>query len=110
MKALHYSTIMAHSLRSMKVAALLSCVLFMGAQTVWAETPSESMQSEQQVIEQQRVEKNIPGSYHYHSQYEMTKDGEGTYRSTYESQKNEWFCCLNWFSSDDEASTESEKS
>ncbi len=110
MKESRYSKIMAHSVRSMKAAALLSCVLFMGAQTVWAGAPSDSMQSDRQVVEQQRVEKNIPGSYHYQSEYEMTKDEEGTYRSTYESRKNEWFCCLNWFSSKDETSTDSEKS
>ena len=110
MKESRCSTIMALCSGSMKGAALLSCVLFIGAQTVWAEGASDPKHGEMQVVEQHRVEENIRGSYHYQSQYEMTKDGEGTYRSTYESQKNEWFCCLNWFSSEDETSTDSEKS
>ncbi len=110
MKELRYSTIMALSSASLKTAAILSCVLLMGTQTVWAQASTDSQHKDIQVVEQQRVEKHIPGSYHYKSQYEMTKDGEGNYRSTYESKKNEWFCCLNWFSSEDEVDTESEKS
>jgi hypothetical protein len=40
----------------------------------------------------------------------MTKDEKGNYHSTYESQKHEWFCCLDWFSSEDEPSTKAGKS
>jgi hypothetical protein len=62
------------------------------------------------VVAQKRVETNTPGIYHYESQYEMTKDGKGNYRSTYESQKSEWFCCMDWFSSEDKPSTKAGKS
>jgi len=104
------SLIMSLSSPSFKVAAILSCLLFMGMQTVWAQSSSDNKQSDSKVVVQKRVEKNIPGTYHYESQYKMTKDEKGNYRSTYESQKHEWFCCLDWFSSEDEPSTKAGKS
>ncbi len=104
------SPIMPFSSRSIKSVAILSCLLFMGTQAVWAQSSNDATQNDHKVVAQKRVEKSIPGTYYYQSHYEMTKDGKGNYHSTYESQKNEWFCCRNWFSSEEEASTKSGKS
>ncbi len=92
------------------VSAVVPCVVVLSTTIAFAEPAHKSEMDDTQVVAQERVEKNVPGSYHYKSKYEMTTDGNGTYHSTYQSQKKEWFCCLNWFSSEDETSTESEKS
>ena len=110
MKESSCSPIMAFLLRRIKAVAFLGCALFMCTQPVGAESLSDTSQGEVQVVAKKRVEKNIPGTYHYESQYKMTKDEKGNYHSTYESQKNEWFCCLDWFSSEDEPSTKASKS
>ncbi len=86
---------------------VLSCVLFLGTQTVSAQSSSDAKQNDLKVVAQKRMEKNIPGTYRYKSQYEMTKDGKGNYHSTYESQKNKWFCCMDWFSSGNVSSVKS---
>ncbi len=96
--------------RSIKSIVLLSCVLFVGIQTVSAHSSSNTKKNDIKVVAQKRMEKNLPGTYHYQSQYEMTKDRKGNYHSTYESQKNEWFCCMDWFSSEETSSTKAEKS
>ncbi len=110
MKESRCFSIMSLSSRRIKSLAILSCLLFMVTPTVWAQSSNDATENDRTVVAQERVEKNIPGTYHYQSQYEMTKDGKGNYFSTYESQKNEWFCCRNWFSSEDKSSTKSDKS
>lgn len=86
--------------RCMKSAAILSCVFFMSALTVAAETLNGSDRKGGKIVEHKQVEKVISGSYHYQSNYEMTKDQKGNYHSTYQSEKKEWFCCFHLFSSE----------
>lgn len=93
-----------------KAVAFLSCVLCLSAQPVLAQSLSDTAQSDRQIVAQQRVEKRVPGTYRYESQYSMTKDGKGNYHSIYESQKKEWFCCLDWFSSEDESPAKADQS
>jgi len=104
------TTIRSLSLLDIKAFAIFGCVWFMAAQPVLAQSSDDTKPSDRKVVEQKRVEKNIPGTYHYESQYEMTEDGKGNYHSTYESQKNEWFCCMDWFSSEERESSTTEKS
>ncbi len=110
MTASSNSTIVFLSLRRIKAAAIISCFLFLGAQTAFAESSSVTKWNGSNVVAQKRVETHAPGIYHYESQYEMTKDGKGNYHSTYESQSTEWFCCLDWFSSEDTPSIKAGKS
>ncbi|MGD9852735.1 MAG: hypothetical protein AB7T38_15890 [Nitrospirales bacterium] len=93
--------------RCMKSAAILSCVFFMSALPVFAETLNGTGQEGGKIVEHKQVEKIISGSYHYQSNYEMTKDQKGNYRSTYQSAKKEWLCCFHLFSSEKAVSTKS---
>ncbi len=88
----------SHLAGSVYGAVILSGVLLIGIQNVWAQPSGDVKADDIQVVGQKQVDQNIPGSYRYQSQYKMTKDTNGTYHSTYESQKTEWFCCMDWFS------------
>ena len=93
-----------------KCVAILSCMVFMSAQMVLAKPSSVSEHDSPKIMAQTRVEKTVPGTYHYESHYEMSKDEKGNYRSTYQSKKQEWFCCLDWFSSEEAPSTKADES
>lgn len=56
--------------RSTKFVVVLSCVLFVGTQMVLAQSSSDLKQNHSKVVAQKRMEKHIPGTYHYKSQYE----------------------------------------
>ena len=109
MKEFRYSSIGSRFSKSIKIAAILCCAMFLGSQTIWAQSVSDAKQDDINIVVQKGEEKKIPGSYHYQSRYEMTTDGKGTYRSTYESQKDEWFCCMNWFYSKNETSSKANR-
>ena len=104
------TTIKSLSLLRKKTFAILGCVLLLAVPPVLAQSSGDTKPSVGKVVEQKRVEKSVPGTYHYESQYEMTKDGKGNFYSTYESQKNEWFCCMNWFTTDEKKSSKTEQS
>jgi hypothetical protein len=38
----------------------------------------------------------------------MSKDAKGNYRATYQSKKQEWLCCFDWFSSEEVPSSKSD--
>ncbi len=84
-------------------------MLTMMAQPVAAQTLSSEDQRSSQVVHQERIEKTIPGTYHYESTYSLRKDEKGNYTSTYQSQQTEWFCCLNVFSSTPKNNSENSK-
>jgi hypothetical protein len=90
--------------------AFFSCAVCLCTQPVLAQSSSDTAQSDRQVVSQKRVENRVPGTYHYESKYEMTKDEKGNYHSTYESQKKEWLCCLDWFSSEEESLAKADQS
>ncbi|MDR4494256.1 MAG: hypothetical protein AB7P17_04850 [Nitrospirales bacterium] len=94
--------------RATRSAAILGCVLFLSAQPGFAESLNGSDREVGAIVEHKQVEKTITGSYHYESNYEMTKDQNGNYHSTYQSEKKEWFCCFHLFSSEKAVSTKSE--
>ena len=93
-----------------KCVAILSCMVFMSAPMVLAKPLSVAEPDSPKIVAQTRVEKTVPGTYHYESHYEMSKDQQGNYRSTYQSKKQEWFCCLDWFSSEEAPSTKADES
>ena len=84
--------------RSWKAAAMLVCVLLISTQSGFGETRHNADQEGGTIVEHKQVEKTMAGSYHYQSHYEMTKDRNGNYHSTYQSDKREWFCCFHLFS------------
>ena len=87
--------------RTMASVAIFGCALFMGAQPVLAEVSGISKRGDVQIVEQKRVGQVTPGSDHFQSSYEMTKDENKTYRSTYQSEAKERFCCLHLIGRDD---------
>ena len=93
------------SSQSAKIVIFLSCFLLMNMQTALAKPLTDSKHSDSKVVAHKQVKKIIPGTYHYESNYEMTKDGRGNYHSNYKSKKHKWFCCLNWFASKSEPSS-----
>ena len=91
------------------IAAMLNCVFLVGAQSGFAESLHNSGREGVTIVERKQIEKTIAGSYHYQSNYEMTKDQSGNYQSTYQSDKKEWFCCFHLFSSEKAVSIKSDK-
>ncbi len=81
---------------------LAASILCLNAPLALSEPLSASNHSEEEIIQEKLVNNTELGTLDYQSRYVMTKDKQGTYRTTYQSEKKEWFCCLNWFSSSKE--------